>query len=342
MNKRDKTKPQVGAFLGKYSIYVIMVLLFIVSALLNENFLSVANLTNIFRQISVTTILAFGETMLVISGMIDLSSGAVLALAGVLSIYIFKLTGSLLLAFIVGIGIGVILNLISGLLVATFKTPPFIATLAITMVARGFALLFTKGQNIYQIGKFIVFGQGSMLGIPIPIIFMALMFLLTWYLLKNTRFGRALYAIGGNEEAAVASGIRVTKTKFIAYLINGVLVGLAGILLMSRVNAGLPNAAAGYEFEALTATIIGGTSFSGGIGTASGTIAGAFIVGFLNNIMNLLGVNSYVQQIVKGVIIALAVVFDIAAKNKRTKPKEIASAIESISSEDSLNANPSK
>ena len=179
MNKRDKTKPQVGAFLGKYSIYVIMVLLFIVSALLNENFLSVANLTNIFRQISVTTILAFGETMLVISGMIDLSSGAVLALAGVLSIYIFKLTGSLLLAFIVGIGIGVILNLISGLLVATFKTPPFIATLAITMVARGFALLFTNGQNIYQIGKFIVFGQGSMLGIPIPIIFMALMFLLT-------------------------------------------------------------------------------------------------------------------------------------------------------------------
>lgn len=328
MEKRSKNIPDLRVFLGKYSIYVIMVVLFFGSALLNENFLSVANLTNIFRQISVTTILAFGETMLVIAGMIDLSSGAVLALSGVLSIAVFKSTESLLLAFVVGIGIGVLLNMFSGILVAFFKTPPFIATLAITMVARGAALLFTKGQNIYQIGRYIIFGQGSWLGIPIPIIFMVLVFLCTWYIMKNMRLGRSLYAIGGNEEAAVASGIRVINIKFVIYLINGVFVGLAGILLMSRVNAGLPNAAAGYEFEALTATIIGGTSFSGGIGTASGTIAGAFIVGFLNNIMNLLGVNSYVQQIIKGVIIALAVVFDIAAKNKRMRPKEIASVLE--------------
>lgn len=332
MEKRSKGTPDLRLFLGKYSIYVIMVVLFFGSALLNKNFLSVANLTNIFRQISVTTILAFGETMLVIAGMIDLSSGAVLALSGVLSIAVFKSTESLLLAFVVGIGIGVLLNMFSGILVAFFNTPPFIATLAITMIARGAALLFTKGQNIYQIGKYVVFGQGSALGIPIPIIFMMLVFLGTWYIMRNTRFGRSLYAIGGNEEAAVASGIRVVNIKFVIYLINGVLVGLAGILLMSRVNAGLPNAAAGYEFEALTATIIGGTSFSGGIGTATGTIAGAFIVGFLNNIMNLLGVNSYVQQIIKGVIIALAVVFDIAAKNKRMRPKEIASVLESESS----------
>ena len=328
MEKRSKNIPDLRVFMGKYSIYVIMVVLFFGSALLNENFLSVANLTNIFRQISVTTILAFGETMLVIAGMIDLSSGAVLALSGVLSIAVFKSTESLLLAFVVGIGIGVLLNMFSGILVAFFKTPPFIATLAITMVARGAALLLTKGQNIYQIGRYTIFGQGSWLGIPIPIIFMVLVFLCTWYIMKNMRLGRSLYAIGGNEEAAVASGIRVINIKFVIYLINGVVVGLAGILLMSRVNAGLPNAAAGYEFEALTATIIGGTSFSGGIGTASGTIAGAFIVGFLNNIMNLLGVNSYVQQIIKGVIIALAVVFDIAAKNKRMRPKEIASVLE--------------
>lgn len=334
MRKQRRGIPNLRIILGKYSIYVIMVVLFFLSALLNKNFLSVANLTNIFRQISVTTILAFGETMLVIAGMIDLSSGAVLALAGVLSIAVFKTTESLLLAFVVGIFVGVVLNMLSGVLVAYFKTPPFIATLAITMVARGAALLYTKGQNIYQIGRYVVFGQGSLLGIPIPIIFMALMFLCTWYILRNTRFGRALYAIGGNEEAAVASGIRVTRIKFLIYLVNGVLVGLAGILLMSRVNAGLPNAASGYEFEALTAAIIGGTSFSGGIGTAAGTIAGAFIVGFLNNIMNLLGVNSYVQQIVKGVIIALAVVFDIAAKNKRTKPKEIASTLEAGTASD--------
>jgi inositol transport system permease protein len=141
--------------------------------------------------------------------------------------------------------------------------------------------------------------------------------------LNNTRFGRSLYAIGGNEEAANASGIKVARTKFICYVINGFLVGLAGIIFMSRVNAGLPNAAIGYEFEALTAAIIGGTSFSGGIGTAMGTLAGAFIVGIINNIMNLLEVNSYLQQIIKGVIIALAVIMDIYAKNKRSQPKEL-------------------
>ncbi|MFA6844937.1 MAG: ABC transporter permease [Sphaerochaetaceae bacterium] len=329
MKRKNNVVVSLKTGLRKYSIYVIMVLLFFVCALLNKNFLSVSNLTNILRQISVTTILAFGETMLVIAGLIDLASGAVLALAGVVSIAVFKSTGSLWIAFLVGIGLGVLLNLLSGILVAYAKTPPFIATLAITMVARGFALLFTNGQNIYQIGKYIIFGQGSLFGIPVPIIFMLLMFILTWYILQNTRFGRSLYAIGGNEEAAVASGIRVTNVKFYIYLVNGVLVGLAGILLMSRVNAGLPNAANGYEFEALTATIIGGTSFSGGLGTATGTIAGAFIVGFLNNIMNLLGVNSYVQQIVKGIIIALAVAFDIAAKNRRSKPREIATETKS-------------
>jgi inositol transport system permease protein len=274
----------------------------------------------------VVTILAFGETMLIIAGLIDLASGAVLALAGVFAIYVFKMTGSLLIAFVVGIFLGVIFNILSGLLVSVYKTPPFIATLAVTTIARGSVLLFTAGQNIYQIGDFVVFGQGSLF-VPIPIIFMVVMLILTWYILNNTRFGRSLYAIGGNEEAANASGIKVARTKFYCYVINGFLVGLGGIIFMSRVNAGLPNAAIGYEFEALTAAIIGGTSFSGGIGTAMGTLAGAFIVGILNNIMNLLGVNSYLQQIIKGVIIALAVIMDIQAKNKRSKPKELAARL---------------
>jgi len=316
---------RITSFISKYSIFVILISVFIISSLLNRNFLSVVNLTNILRQNSVVCILAFGETMLIIAGLIDLSSGAVLAFAGVFAIYVFKATGSLLIAFIVGIIIGLLFNIISGILVSVYKTPPFIATLAVTTIARGSVLLFTAGQNIYQIGTFVEFGQGSIFSIPIPIIFMILMLIITWYILNNTRFGRSLYAIGGNEEAANASGIKVSRTKFYCYVINGLLVGLAGIIFMSRVNAGLPNAAGGYEFEALTAAIIGGTSFSGGIGTAMGTLAGAFIVGILNNIMNLLEVNSYVQQIIKGTIIALAVIMDIYAKNKRSRPKEISS-----------------
>ncbi|GHU48683.1 ribose ABC transporter permease [Spirochaetia bacterium] len=315
---------RVASSLSKNSIFVILIGAFLISTVLNENFLSLTNLTNILKQNSVVTILAFGETLLIIAGLIDLSSGAVLALSGVLSIALYKATGSLPLAFFAGLGIGLLCNVVSGLLVSVYRTPPFIATLAVMTMARGTVLLYTQGQSIYQIGDYVVFGQGVLFQIPITILFMVLMLLLTWYILNHSRFGRSLYAIGGNEEAANASGIPVPKAKFVCYLINGCLVGLAGVLFMSRNNAGLPSGAMSYEFEALTAAVIGGTSFSGGMGTAMGTLAGAFIVGILNNIMNLIGVNSYVQQIVKGIIIALAVIMDIQAKNKRIKPKKLA------------------
>ncbi|MHB8072294.1 ABC transporter permease [Desulfosporosinus fructosivorans] len=301
----------------KYSIYLILIGLFIVCSLSNPNFLSVNNLTNISRQLSVTTILALGATMLIISGMLDLSSGSVLALAGVFAVSAYKATGSLLIAITVGIVTGIICNVINALMISTFKAPPFIATLAMLTVARGVALLFTKGQNILQLGNFVELGQGSIGVIPIPIIFLIAIATLTWYLLNHTRFGRSLYAVGGNEEASIASGINVNKVKYTAFIINGIFVGIAGVLFMSRVNAGLPNGAINYEFTALTAAIIGGTSFSGGVGTVGGTLAGAFIVGFLDNIMNLNNVDSYMQQIVRGTIIALAVIYDIRSRNRR-------------------------
>lgn len=304
----------------KYSIYLVLFAMFCACALLNENFLSARNLSNISSQIAVTTILAFGATLLIIGGMLDLACGSVLAFSGLLAVYIYKETGSLELAFSVGIFLGATWNLLSGILVRHFKCPPFIATLAILAMARGAALMFTKGRNIYQIGEFTWFGQGTIFGfLPVPVFFMGVVGIITWYILNHTSFGRSLYAVGGNEEAARASGINVGRVQIGAYLINGAFVGLAGIILMSRVNAGLPNAGIGYEFEALTAAIIGGTSFSGGIGTAGGTLAGAFIVGFLNNIMNLTGVDSYLQQIIKGAIIALAVIWDIRSKTKRSQ-----------------------
>ena len=302
---------------SKYSIYLILLAMLVICSLLSPAFFSAKNLSNISRQISITTIISFGMTMLIIAGLIDLAAGSVMALAGILAVATYKATGSLLISMVAGIVIGIACNIVSGFVVTKFKTPPFIATLAMMTSARGAALMYTNGQNIYQLDEFIVYGQGDILGIPTPVIFMVIISIVTWYLLNNTRFGRHLYAIGGNEDAARASGIKVNQTKMTAYVISGAFVGLSGVLFMSRVNAGLPNAGIGFEFDAMTASIIGGTSFSGGVGTAMGTLVGAFIMGFLNNIMNLLGIQSYLQQIIKGGIIVIAVAYDIMSKNKK-------------------------
>jgi inositol transport system permease protein len=306
---------------NKYSIYLVLAAMVVVSSIISPVFLSGQNFANISRQISITTIIAFGETLLIIAGLIDLSAGSVLALAGVLAVSAYKATGSLIASLVVGIAVGIVCNLLNGIAVTKFNTPPFIATLAMMTIARGAALLYTKGQNIYQIGDFVIWGQSDIFHVPTPVVFMAAITAITWYLLNHTKFGRYLYAVGGNQEAARASGINVQGTKLTAFIINGFFVGVAGVLFMSRVNGGLPNAGIGFEFDAMTAAIIGGTSFSGGIGTAIGTLVGAFIMGLLSNIMNLIGIGSYMQQIIKGVIIVLAVIYDIYSKNKKDTRK---------------------
>ena len=303
----------------KYSIFIVLFVMIFLCSIMNKNFLSAVNLSNIMKQLAVSTILAYGEMLLIISGMLDLSSGAVLALSGVLSISAYQATGSLVIAVVVGISVAVVCNLVNAVMITNLNAPPFIATLAMMQIARGIALLFTKGQNLNQLKDYVIFGQGTIGPIPISIIITIFITIIVWYILRHTKLGRSLYAIGGNQEAAIAAGINVKKNKYIVFIINGVLVGIAGILFMSRVNAGLPNGAVGYEMEGLTAAIVGGTSFSGGVGSTMGTLAGAFIIGMLNNIMNLVGVDSYIQQIVKGAIIALAVIWDIRSKSKKTR-----------------------
>jgi len=322
---------KISSILRRYSIFLVLIVIIIVGNALHHNFLTVANMTNVARQLTVPAILAFGATILIIGGMLDLSAGSVLALAGVLAAQVYVDTDSLILTMIVGIIVGVLCNGINALMVATLKAPPFIATLAMMAMARGAALQYTEGRNVVMDhdSRFSVFGQGdfqmpwfggeSLVTIPYPILFLILIFIITWYILRHTRLGRSVYAIGGNEEAAKASGINVVRSKYMMYLINGAFVGLAGVLFMSRINIGQPNGAEGYEFQALTAAVIGGTSFSGGVGTASGTLVGAFIVRFLDNIMNLVGVGSHVQRIVRGAIIALAVIYDIWMKNRKTR-----------------------
>ena len=316
-------KPQwnMRSIFEKYSLFIILLVFMVICTLTNESFLTKDNLINVLRQQSVIIMLAFGEMVLIICGLLDLSCGSVIALSGVLSVSVYKMVPNLFVAFAVAIGAALVCNLLNGLMVTVFKTPPFIATLAMQTIARGLALYYTSGQNIYEIGNYTVVGQGSTAGIPIPVIIMLVSFVVVLYITRYTRFGRSTYAVGGNEEAANASGIRVNRIKIGAYLLNGCLVGVAAVMFMSRVNGGLPNGAQGYEFDALTATIIGGTSFTGGVGSAVGTLLGAFIVGFLNNIMNLVSIDSYIQQMVRGLIIALAVIWDIYSKNKQTNIK---------------------
>lgn len=313
-----------AAFRRKYSIFLILAIVFVGCSLISPNFLTPQNISNVSKQIAISTIVAFGQTLLIIAGMLDLAVGSTLALSGLSAVFFYKATGLLVPSLFVGVFVGLIVSLITGLTVTKYKIPPFIATLGMLTAVRGVALLSTNGQNIYQIGDFTIWGQSSVLGIPTPVWFMIGAWILTWYMLNHTKFGRSLYAIGGNEEAARACGIKIAAIKIKAYLVCGAFTGLAGVLFMARVNTGLPNSGIGFELDTLSIAVIGGTSITGGVGSATGTLAGAFIIGFISNIMNLMAVPSYIQQIVKGVIIVVAVGYDIASKMSRDKKNRLA------------------
>jgi inositol transport system permease protein len=250
--------------------------------------------------------------------MIDLSAGSVTALAGVVGTSFYVMTGSVWVGLIVGLVVGALAGLVSGTLISHFRLPPFIATLAMMTGARGLVLLYTGGKPIINIGNFTVLGQGELVGLPIPILIMFLMFFIMLVLSKRTKLGRYVYAIGGNENAAIASGVNVKMVKIITFVIHGTLTGLAGVILMSRINSGQPSAGLSYEMDAITAVVVGGTSLSGGVGTLTGTLVGGLIVAILNNILNLTNVSPYWQQILKGVVIVLAVIMDLQTKGKKT------------------------
>ncbi len=303
----------------KYAIYLVLLVLFGACSIISPYFLKSSNMINVTRQLCVGLLIAYGEMILIVGGFIDLSVGSVLALAGCLATTTFKATQSLLLAVLVAVIVSILCNMFNAVFVANFNVPAFIATLGMQQIARGLALYYTDGQNILQLGGFVKIGQG-MIGsfLPVPVLIVLLITICVWYIMSNTRFGRGVYAIGGNRRAAEASGINTKKSIYQAFLINGILAGLAGVIFMARNNAGLPNGAVGYEMTGLTAAIVGGTSMTGGIGTIPGTIAGAFIIGFLENVMNLVGINAYIQSIIEGGIIVLAVAFDVVSKSKQS------------------------
>ena len=277
-------------------------------ALAGDAFLSVDNFTNIFRQISVIAIIAVGMTFVILSGGIDLSDGAVMALTGTVAAGLMASGVHPGAAFFVALLIGIGFGALNGVLIAYAGMPSIIVTLATMGIARGIALIYSGGYPIGGLPEWVsVFGSGSVAGLPVSGIITLALYLLAWVMLARTAFGRHVYAIGGNEVATRLSGIRVNRDKLAIYTISGATAALAGIVMTSRLMSGQPNTGAGFELDAIAAVVLGGTAIIGGRGSVVGTLIGALLLGVLNNGLNMIGVDPYVQNVIKGVIILLAI-----------------------------------
>ncbi|WJT09578.1 ribose ABC transporter permease [Vibrio harveyi] len=298
---------------------IALLFLIIVVSFLNPNFFTVDNILNILRQTSVNAIIAVGMTLVILTAGIDLSVGSVLALCGAFAASMIALEVPVLIAVPTALFAGAALGAISGIIIAKGKVQAFIATLVTMTLLRGVTMVYTDGRPISTgftdtADAFAWFGTGYALGIPVPVWLMVIVFAAAWYLLNHTRFGRYVYALGGNESATRLSGINVDRVKIGVYAICGMLAALAGIIVTSRLSSAQPTAGMGYELDAIAAVVLGGTSLMGGKGRIMGTLIGALIIGFLNNALNLLDVSSYYQMIAKAVVILLAVLVD--NKNK--------------------------
>lgn len=308
----------------EYGALIALVLLVVVMSLVSPQFRTFTNFLTLLRQASVNGLIAFGMTLVILTGGIDLSVGSTLGLTGALFAGLIVNVGmpiplAILVALIFGLGLG----WISGFLVGKAKLQPFIATLITMTVYRGFTLIYTNGRPIsnltadeYVGSSFLMFiGRGAILGIPVPVIILFSAFILFYLLLNKSALGRKIYAVGSNERAAQLSGINTDRVKLFVYSISGLTSTLAALILVSRLNSAQPTLGTGYELDAIAATAIGGTSMTGGRGKISGTLLGILIIAVLSNGMNILGISSYYQDVVKGIVILLAVLVDRIQKD---------------------------
>lgn len=309
---------------------MVLILLIIVISILSPTFLTPNNIFNVLTQVSIFGIMSLGMTLVITSRGIELSVGSVLALSGVLAASFGQLATAtdkfypnlgalpIIIPIVVALLVGVICGGINGLLIAKTGIPAFIATLGMQTIARGLALIYTGGKPISNLTPQLKFFGGKVFGvIPVPVIIYTIVIIITWILLNNTRFGKNVYAIGGNINAAQVSGVNVSKNLVMIYAYCGLLAGLAAIVFAGRTGSVHPGAAVGYESTAIAATTIGGTSHSGGISTIWGAVIGALILGVLRNGLTLLGVPAYWQQVTEGVIIVVAVVIDMRKNSKK-------------------------
>ena len=306
-------KFSVGSIAQKLGPLLGLIVLVVVVSIMNPSFLAPLNILNLLRQVAINALIAYGMTFVILTGGIDLSVGAILALSSTLMAGMMVSGMDPILAILVGCLLGAIMGAVNGLLITKGKMAPFIVTLATMTIFRGLTMVYTNGNPITGLGDsfmFQVFGRGYFLGIPVPAITMIITFVILWVILHKTPFGRQTYAIGGNEKAAIISGIKVDRVKIMIYSLAGLLAALAGAILTSRLNSASPTAGDSYELDAIAAVVLGGTSLSGGRGWIVGTLIGALIIGTLNNGLNLLGVSSFFQMVVKGGVIILAVLMD--------------------------------
>lgn len=311
------TKEGRREILNRYGMIIILFLMVIIMTAIKPVFINSHNILNIFKQVAVIGTLAYGVTLIIITGGIDLSSGSVVALVGVVTASFAAPGENLIFAIILGLLMGALCGAINGAVLSFTGIPPFIATLGMMTIARGAALLYTNGRPISNIDeRFLVLGTGKIGPIPVPVIIFLVAGLLTHIILRKSTFGKSIYAIGGNEQAAVVCGLNVKKIKILIYTYAGIMSAVGGIVLTARVSSGNPTAGLSYELDAIASAVIGGTSLTGGVGLVSGTIIGALIIGVLNNGLTLIGVSPYWQQVVKGLIIMGAVILD-AYKNKK-------------------------
>lgn len=310
MTKKEKRR---GERLRKLGPLLALLVLVVLVTILNPNFIRPTNLLNLLRQVSINALLAFGMTFVIVTAGIDLSVGSILALSGVLSAGLIASGLPPILGIIAGLIVGSLSGFFNGFLVTKGKMAPFIVTLATMTIYRGLALIYTDGTPISGFGGGYVYqflGRGYILGVPFPVIIMAVMFIILYFLLHKMTFGRKTFSVGGNERAAFIAGVKTDRVKIWVYTISGFLSALAGIILVSRLNSAQPTAGTSYELDAIAATVTGGTSLSGGTGRIAGTLVGALIIGTLNNGLNLLGVSSFYQQVVQGLVIIIAVLVD--------------------------------
>lgn len=306
--------------LSNMTTLLVLIVLCVLLAIMSPVFLTGGNLINILQQVTVNGVLAVGISIVIFTGGIDISVGSILALVGIIMGKLMVEMGvHPLIAMPVGILVGAACGTFNGLMIARFKLQPMIATLGMMSMARGAALTIANGKTItgYSAG-FRWIGSGMIPGtkIPVQIIFMLILYAVVFYIMKYRKFGRYIYAIGGNEEATRLSGINVTKYKMLAYTVSGITCALASIILVSKLNSAQSSAGEGYEMDAIASAVIGGASLSGGFGSIWGTLLGAVIIGVIRNGLNLLNVSSYLQQLILGAIIIAAVLFD-SYKNRK-------------------------
>lgn len=293
--------------------FIGLILLIVVISIMNSAFLDLSNLLNLLRQVSINGLIAFGMTFVILTGGIDLSVGSILALSSAFTAILITSGLDPIVALIIGVLGGFLLGVFNGVLVTFGSMAPFIATLATMTIFRGLTLVVTDGNPITNLGDsymFQLFGKGYFFGIPVPAVTMIIVFIILAIILQKTTFGRHTYAIGGNEVASKISGIKVNRVKILIYGISGLMSALAGAILTSRLNSAQPTAGTSYELDAIAAVVLGGTSLTGGKGRIVGTLIGVLIIGVLNNGLNLLGVSSFYQQVVKGIVILIAVLID--------------------------------